>query len=70
MHQFKPGTVFRVYCKDAFKHVAFKSLLRPHQKYQYNNFLESFQCSLQVFLTFLITVIHSVRVPLVTRWII
>lgn len=70
MHQFSPGTVFRVHCKDAFKHIAFKSRLRPHQKYQYNHFLESFWCSLQVFLTFLITVIHSVKVPLVTRWII
>lgn len=31
--------VFRVYCKDAFKHSAFKTLLRPHQKYP---FLEIF----------------------------
>lgn len=70
MHQFDHGTVFRVYCKDSFNHIAFKSLLRPHLKYQYNHFLESFQWSLQVFLTFLITVVHSVKVPLVTGWII
>lgn len=54
--------VFRVYCKDAFKHSAFKTLLRPHLSSTLS--WKFFHHSLQVLLTFLITVILSAKVPL------